>query len=310
VCSNSTITLGTLTQFFVLYAGTPLKVPVDIVTDAGASVAGKVQSRAWVVDVGENIAGWCRYSFQSPHPPAGTNITFMHGEDLNGNGTITHYIQAITNGAYEQTTYIFGDTSTSTTTSTTTFSPAEGAAVFEPQFVSYGFRYVQLTGPLAAAPTLDNIICWSVHTDLVQHGNYSFAAATDATMAATQAGLNANYAATIKTAAANYISFPTDCPHRERRGWLGDAQAAAESLHHHFDMAASYTKWLDDVRNAGEVFYSNGDFPTLAPQYVSNTAYERNTSANPIAWSVYVCPSWFRLDPMFAFDDVVEYHDC
>lgn len=53
--------------------------------------------------------------------------------------------------------------------------------------------------------------------------------------------------------------------------WLGDAQAAAETLLARFDMAAANSKWLDDVAHAGGWFdaavYNAGDFPSLAPNY-------------------------------------------
>lgn len=80
----------------------------------------------WVVDIGENFAGWCQYRFATP-PSAGTNLTFLHAERCNANGTITHEIQPIVADTFEITKFIFGNTP---------------SAVFEPRFVSYGFRYV------------------------------------------------------------------------------------------------------------------------------------------------------------------------
>jgi hypothetical protein len=37
------------------------------------------------------------------------------------------------------------------------------------------------------------------------------------------------------------MSTPTDCPSREKRGWTGDAQSAAETLIYNFDMSVAYT---------------------------------------------------------------------
>lgn len=202
-------------------------------------------------------------------------MTFLHGEHLDpSNGTITHAVQALTQGAYEQTTYIFGNN---------TAMPA----VFEPLFVSYGFRYMQLSGKALVAPTVNDITCWKVHTELERVGSFAFAPAANAEMQRRQDLLTANYNATILTAEANWISFPTDCPHRERRGWLGDAQAAAETLASHFDMAAGNTKWLEDIRNAADLMYNNGNFPTLAPNYGSPNAPGARPSAGftSIAWS-------------------------
>ena len=85
--------------------------------------------------------------------------------------------------------------------------------------MSYGFRFVQMVGELRAAPAVADIDCWEVHTDLETIGTWSFpATAAAAGDDEVEAALVANYNATISTAAANWISFPTDCPHRERRG--------------------------------------------------------------------------------------------
>jgi alpha-L-rhamnosidase len=191
-----------------------------------------------VVDVGVNLAGWCRYRFPAS-VKAGTNVSFLHAERLNGNGTITHAIQPLTAGAFEQTVYTFGEPN------------ASDWVFFEPVFVSYGFRYVQITGPLPVAPGPEDICCWWIHTDLAPTGRFQVLEERDprnesalgeaATSSLAQA-LVANYNQTMRSARANWISFPTDCPHRERRGWLGDAQSAAETLMSTFDMSAANVK--------------------------------------------------------------------
>jgi hypothetical protein len=71
-------------------------------------------ANSWVVDMGTNIAGWCNFHFPAPLPPAATNLTLMHSERLvldggPDNGTITHAIQPLVKGAYEQTNYLFGE---------------------------------------------------------------------------------------------------------------------------------------------------------------------------------------------------------
>jgi len=38
------------------------------------------------------------------------------------------------------------------------------------------------------------------------------------------------------------MDIPTDCPQRERRGWLGDAQLSFETVIHNIDGGAFYTK--------------------------------------------------------------------
>jgi alpha-L-rhamnosidase len=243
-------------------------------------------TKNWVVDLGQNIAGWCRFTFPR-QASAGTNISFMHSERLNlDNGTITWAIQPLVVGAYEQTVYIFGNTTNST-------------AFFEPRFVSYGFRYVQLTGNLLTPPTDEDITCWTVHTDLDAASEISFLPANELIDVEEPAGLDvlavehsieANYNATKLTAEANWISFPTDCPHRERRGWLGDAQTAAETLLFSYDMISANTKWLDDIRDAAVLMYSDGDFPSLAPNY--HPQLKSKSRGVDVAWSSAFVLMW------------------
>jgi len=42
----------------------------------------------------------------------------------------------------------------------------------------------------------------------------------------------------------------SDCPHRERLGYTGDGQASCVTAIHHFDLAAFYTKWVQDYFDA------------------------------------------------------------
>ncbi len=45
-------------------------------------------------------------------------------------------------------------------------------------------------------------------------------------------------------------SLSSDCPHRERLGYTGDGQASCVTAMHTFDMAAFYTKWVQDYFDA------------------------------------------------------------
>jgi alpha-L-rhamnosidase len=67
----------------------------------------------------------------------------------------------------------------------------------------------------------------------------------------------------VWTQRANLMSTPTDCPQRdERLGWMGDIQAFCQTACYNMDMAAFFTKWLDDVRDAQT---RDGRFPDFAP---------------------------------------------
>ena len=65
--------------------------------------------------------------------------------------------------------------------------------------------------------------------------------------------------------------MPTDCPQRERFGWLGDAQLSFETVIHNIDGGGFYTKWLNDFADT-QVFDNatmgtDGALPDCIPYY-------------------------------------------
>jgi alpha-L-rhamnosidase len=64
----------------------------------------------------------------------------------------------------------------------------------------------------------------------------------------------------------NFISVPTDCPQRdERLGWMGDAGIFAHTAVYNADVAAFYTKWMRDVREAQS---TSGGFSDISPKLI------------------------------------------
>ena len=83
-----------------------------------------------------------------------------------------------------------------------------------PLFSYFGFRYAELRGwPYAAPPTAATLRCHFLHTEMAPTGAVAFPATP---------ALDALQAAALRTHLANYVSVPTDCPQREKRGWTGE----------------------------------------------------------------------------------------
>ena len=57
-------------------------------------------------------------------------------------------------------------------------------------------------------------------------------------------------------------SIASDCPHRERCGYTGDAQIVCLTVMHNFDVRQFYNKWMRDIRGAQ---IPNGYVPNAAP---------------------------------------------
>ena len=115
-----------------------------------------------------------------------------------------------------------------------------GDEVYEPRFTYQGFRYVQVEG-FPGKPTLDNLKARVVHTAVKPVGNFS----------CSNSLFNQIHHNVIWGQLGNLHSMPTDCPQRdERLGWMGDGHLTAEEAMYNFDMAAFYTKWLNDIKDA------------------------------------------------------------
>jgi alpha-L-rhamnosidase len=64
---------------------------------------------------------------------------------------------------------------------------------------------------------------------------------------------------------ANLVSVLTDCPHRERLGWLEQYHLNGPSLRYEFDLAQLFTKAMNDMADAQ---LESGLVPNIAPEYV------------------------------------------
>jgi alpha-L-rhamnosidase len=210
----------------------------------------------WVVDFGQNIAGQVQLTIPPSvlaAAPAGSNITVRHAEVSWPNGSLHHMYGANA----EVTTYVVGgkDRARGDT----------GATVFEPRHTYSGFRFVEISGsalPTAAAgdgalPV--SVVAHFIHSDLEQTGNLSTSSHL----------LNKIVQAATFSQVGNWMSVPTGCTQRERRGWLGDAQLGSEGVMHTMFAPAAYAKFLGDIANTQEDEWAmhNGSVPEVCPNY-------------------------------------------
>lgn len=176
-----------------------------------------------VFDLGENIAGWARIQVNEPR---GTRLELCFAEELDASGQLdpastgvfaTHCIQT--------DVYICrGDT---------------GGESWEPRFTYHGFRFVSMTG-CSHRPELETLTGIVVHT----------AVATDGEFQSDHQFLNTVYQMARRTLLGNLHGVPSDCPARERCGWLGDAQVMAEFAICNFDMGKFWRKYMDDIASS------------------------------------------------------------
>jgi alpha-L-rhamnosidase len=181
----------------------------------------------YVFDLGQNMVGWCRITAEGE---PGTTVTLRHAEVLNPDGTI--YTENIREADQ-----------------TDRFTLSDSRQTFEPRFTYHGFRYVEVTG-LDEKPELIGRV---VHSDSPRTGTFE----------CSDPMLNRLMLNALWTQRGNMHSIPTDCPQRgERMGWMGDIQAFCQTAIFNLDMAAFFTKWVRDIREAQA---DDGRFSDFSP---------------------------------------------
>ncbi len=85
----------------------------------------------------------------------------------------------------------------------------------------------------------------------------------------------------------NMESVMTDCPHRERLGWLEQDHLNGPALRYEFDLAQLFTKTVNDIADSQ---LSNGLVPTTAPEYAifgdkNDAEHPRSAFGDSPEWS-------------------------
>ena len=104
---------------------------------------------------------------------------------------------------------------------------------YTPAFAQYGFRYFSLaaSGPgVPADAALADVSATATFMSTLSADATGAFACSHATLAGTQALV-------LASARSNWMSIPTDCPTREKAGWLGDAQIAFEVVQRNWGAA-------------------------------------------------------------------------
>ncbi len=179
------------------------------------------------LDFGENLAGWARLTFRNQQKGDVISIRYdeRDGDDRNVDQyfryTASHRVCA-TDAAFQTDRFI-----------------CTGAAqeVYEPRFAYAGFRFVLVKG-LREAPRAEDALACMIHTAFPTIGSFSCSDQTFNTlMEMGDRAYRSNFTDGV----------PTDCPHREKNGWTGDASVASELAQYLYENTAGYEKWLRDI---------------------------------------------------------------
>ncbi|HET7841298.1 MAG TPA: family 78 glycoside hydrolase catalytic domain [Terriglobia bacterium] len=185
----------------------------------------------YVFDMGQNMSGWAQLRVRGPR---GAVVRLRYSELVYDDGNIN---RENVREAKSRDIYTLR---------------GEGEETYEPRFTYHGFRYVEVTG-FPGTPSLDSLRGRVAHSDVETIGSF----------AASKQILNQIQKLIRWSQLTNLFSVPTDCDQRnERMGWMGDAQVTAEEAMMNFDMAAFYTNFVRDIRDAQK---PDGEIPDTVP---------------------------------------------
>ena len=133
-----------------------------------------------------------------------------------------------------------------------------GKETWSPRFFYCGYRWLQiecLAPPEGGAlPVLDAVESRAVHSSSPPVGEFT----------TSNVLFNRIYALIRWAQRSNMASILTDCPHREKLGWLEQAHLNGPALRYNFDLSALFAKNMNDMADSQR---PGGMVPTTAPEY-------------------------------------------
>jgi alpha-L-rhamnosidase len=209
--------------------------PIRITDKLSPVSIRRTLKNTWVCDFGQNIAGFGELDVTLPE---GNRIRLKYGEKLYPDGRVD---QSNIDGLVAQNPFQTDEYITKGT----------GRETWYPRFVYHGFQYIEIEG-FPGDLKEENIRACVVHTDFTKKGHFESASPL----------LNQIQHNTEWSFLNNFHGYPTDCPHREKNGWTGDAQLANDMALYNYIVEGAYDKWLNDIVDAQ---LQSGMIPAIVP---------------------------------------------
>ncbi|WP_256756950.1 family 78 glycoside hydrolase catalytic domain [Cohnella sp. WQ 127256] len=229
----------------------------------------RIEPHKYVYDLGQNFSGWIRITVQGR---SNSRVKITPAELLNDDGTVN---QKWTGSPNEWHYTLCG----------------EGIESWQPRFSYSGFRYVQIEGAVPAIeveansgiaselPILLQLEGQMIYPDIEVSGQFE----------CSDLLLNRTHEIINWAILSNMKSVFTDCPHREKFGWLEQVHLMGPSMIYNYSIEALLTKVMDDIRDAQ---LPNGMVPTTAPEFV---IFEKpwDVFRHSVPWgATYILNAW------------------
>lgn len=215
--------------------------PADSLAAASKATKREIHPSAFVADMGQNLAGFPEITVSGKR---GQKVTLIVAEKLTRQGACDQK-QTGRQHYYEYT--LKGD----------------GLETWHPHFSYYGFRYIQVEGAvLEGEPNPQGLpVLKSLNSCFIYNS-----AEEVSTFECSNPLFTATHRLIERAERSNMQSVLTDCPHREKLGWLEQDHLCGPSLLYNYDMTRYAPKVIRDITDTQK---SDGLVPTTAPQYIS-----------------------------------------
>ncbi len=216
----------------------------------------------WVYDLGQNFSGIIRVRLRTEER---RQIVFRPAELLNPDSTVNQSAS----GAPYHFTY--------------TSSGQPGTVTWQPQFTYYGFRYVEVEG---AVPAGEDAAEGTPQVEDITGLHLCNAAPEAGSFQCSDTLFNRIHNLIDWAIRSNMVSVLTDCPHREKLGWLEQTHLMQPSVEYRYDVSALYGKIFDDMAVSQR---ADGCIPSITPEYVR---FEGGFEDSPEWGSSFIISAW------------------
>ena len=237
-------------QNAIAVSGPPLlepqsQLPIKVYQAFTAKKITQPKPGVWVYDLGQNASGIPQITVKGKR---GDTVTITPSELLDqesvanqkntgasGKSTIGHWYTYILKG--------------------------DGVETWQPRFTYYGFRYLQVQGGVPqgqANPDSKTVIIAmkGLHTRNSAERVGGFSCSNEL--------FNQTNTLIEWSIQNNMASVLTDCPHREKLGWLEQDHLMGNSLQYNYNLSAMLKKIVNDMKLAQT---ADGLIPEIAPEY-------------------------------------------
>ena len=202
-----------------------------------------ISDNVYVFDFGVNTAGVTKLKINGKK---GQKIVIRHSEHNQGDNFSIN------------TTCFLGGRSEETVLRYTNYNQVDvyickgGEEEFIPKFKYDGFRYAYVEGLESHQLKSDTLTYLVMNSDVKPRADFE----------CSDEVLNKLQEFTRRSDLANFYYFPTDCPHREKNGWTGDASVSSEHMLLNITVENSLKEWLASIRKSQN---TEGALPGIIP---------------------------------------------